>query len=528
MSTSRVVSPAAAEAQAEAGAPLSEKQRAQADLIACERGVPHTQQLPTTQYRRNSPRLYGPVIHPDDLPLVEAALRADAAIAASAEGTDYGKVTTKEKGVTGLDARSGRIYQEYSTRLQTLSTRLTAYEEMRRSDSAIAAMEALVTLPILQTQFRVLPGDDTAFGEFVEWNLQEGLSHDFRQTLRTAIMAVLYGFSWHHKVFEQKPTQGYMGWRKFAERERSTVKEWRFDKEGGLAGLLQYGRDPNTGEMKEIEYGVPEIIVWTWRPEGNNPEGLGALRQAYKHWYYKQALEEFAAIRIERQACGVPIAIGPPEGYDETERDEVLAQLQNLRTAHDGAMVVPYGWELKLLELGDAGVPFEQHIDRQHQAILQTVNAQFLGTGGDSGTAGYMNRDAGNLFLMSLEAIADWICWTFNLYAIPQLAAYNGVDAEKLPKLGHGRVGVRDIERFTRAISYVFDDGVQMPQSVLEYVCEELGLPEFDPGEIPTASTDGTAGEGDGGAAEGTGGEGDGAGDGSNGGADSSSNGGEE
>jgi phage gp29-like protein len=231
--------------------------------------------------------------------------------------------------------------------------------------------------------------------------------------------------------------------------------------------------------MVTTDYATDELIVWTWRGEAGNPEGMGAFRQAYKPYTYKQTFEEFAAIRIERQACGLPMATGPEIGYDETEEANVHEQLSNLRTAHDAGLVVPSGWTVEFLDLGGADVPFESHIERQHSAMLQTILAQFVGfgSGGDSGNNA-LSRDSSNFFLMSLEAIADWMCETFNRYAIPQLAGYNGaVDGEKMPKLAHGKVGVRDLDRFTRAIRNVFDSKVILPPEVDAYVREELGLP---------------------------------------------------
>jgi len=422
---------------------------------------------------------YSNIRCPDDLPSAMPGHLLAAAAPVGSQARTSGTPPTGNRGVTGLDVRNGRIMQEYNTDLQTLSTRMIAYEQMRRSDPAFAAMEALITLPVLQAQYRVVAGDDTAFADFVEWNLNDGLTHSLSQTLRTAILAVMYGFSWHYKRFEQKP-QGYWGWRSFAERERATVYQWKFDGDGSFDGLVQYGRDPATGQMVTTDYATDELIVWTWRGEAGNPEGMGAFRQAYKPYKYKEAFEEFAAIRIERQACGLPMATGPEMGYDETEEQNVHEQLSNLRTAHDAGIVVPSGWTVEFLDLGGADVPFESHIERQHSAMLQTILAQFvgLGSGGDSG-AYALSRDSSNLFLMSLEAIADWMCETFNRYAIPQLAGYNGaVDGEKMPKLAHGKVGVRDMDRFTRAIRNVFDSKVVLPPEVDAYVREELGLPE--------------------------------------------------
>jgi len=382
-----------------------------------------------------------------------------------------------EVGVTGLDARSGRIYQEYSARLQNLRNRMAAYEEMRRSDSAVAVLENIITLPVRQAQWFVKPGDDEQLSDAIAENIFHGLSHPFEETIRQACLAVLYGFTIHEKVYETKP-DGFLGWRKFAERARTTVAGWEFDSTGGLKAVKQSGRKPDTGSPVSITIPIERLLVWTWRGEAGDPEGIGVLRQAYKHWYYKQVLEEFAAIRIERQACGLPMAYGPEIGFTEEEASQVLASIEAIRAAEAAGMVVPAGWHIEWADLGRADVPFESHIERQHSSILQTALGHFvgLGQGGDRGSLA-LSRDATTFFFLACEAIADWICSTFNLYAMRQLCYFNNNNPGALPQLAHGKLGVRDPDRFTRAVARLFDPDLVIPPEVEDYVRDELGMP---------------------------------------------------
>jgi len=394
------------------------------------------------------------------------------------------KFPSAELGTTGLDVRGGNIYQEYNYDLQSLSSRMVVYEEMRRSESALAAIEQIITLPIRQADWRIELGDDKNFGEFVRWNLFEGLSHSFDDLLREVLLAPLYGFTIHEKVFEDK-SQGYLGWRKFAERARRTVTEWQFDRTGGLEGIVQTGIRPDNAEMYTVEIPIKKLIVWTWRKESGNPEGIGAFRQAYKHWRYKQAFEEFAAIRIERQAMGMPKATQPPGGAPQTEVDAVAKLLQRIRTAHDSGLLIPDGWLVDMLNLGPADVPFESHIERQHQSILQTVLGQFvgLGQGGDTG-AWALSKDSSSFFLMGLETIADWMASYFNRYCVAQLARYNALGDIEPPRLVHGPLGVRDPDVISSAISKLFDPKLQLPENIEEYMRAELGLPDRDPDDV--------------------------------------------
>jgi len=389
-----------------------------------------------------------------------------------------------ERGVTGLDVRWGVVFKEYSSRLQSLSDRMTAYEEMRRSDSALAAMEAIITLPIMHADWRVDPGDDPELADLIAQNLFTGLTHPFMDFLRVCILAVLYGFSIHEKVFEEKE-DGFLGWRKFADRERQTVYKWIFDSTGGLAGFTQYGRNPQTGNYVYVDIPVKKLLVSTWRRESNDPEGLGAFRQAYKHWFFKQTFEEFAAIRIERQAGGMMKAEGPPEGYTKTEGDAMLVQLKRMRTAEDASMIHPPGWQVEMLSLGPADVPFETHIERQHQSMLQCVLGQFVGLaqGGDSG-AWALSRDSSSFFLMSLEGVADWFTENMNRYCIPQLCRYNKAAMKKYPQLAHGPIGVRDMDALARTLWRMYQKDHPLPGEIETYMRDAMGLPPAPPGGL--------------------------------------------
>ena len=392
-----------------------------------------------------------------------------------------------EKGVSGLVTAAGKIEAEYNTALATLNSRMTRFEEMRRSDTAIAVMESLISLPIRETTWDILPGSDAGIAREIADNLGLGaesgpgtMTHSWDEMLRQILLAPLYGFTAQEKVFEMKPS-GFLGWRKFPSRARTTIDRWEFDDKGGLRGLVQKGYKPGTYEIIEANIPIEKMVIWTWRPDDGDPEGFGMMRQAYKAWMYKAAFEEFAAIRIERQACGIPVAIGPEEGYTETESNKVLALLQRLRTAESSGLVMPFGWTVEMLELGDASVPFEDHLEREHQYILQSGLMGFvgLGQGGDTG-AWALSRDLSSLFLMILNAVADWVAETMNRYVIPQIVAFNRRDVLVLPQLTHGSVAITDPRIMAEAVAQIFDPGLSLrtiaPEVEVE-LRERFGLP---------------------------------------------------
>lgn len=473
---------------------LTPEQLELAARMHAERTAPPVPAL--TDSGRRSPVHY--VIHPGDVPRLRAHPRG-AEVLAAIGYDEFGRRTSRRLaepivtptvsaagGFTGIDVRQGRVYQEYNENLQSLVDRMTVYEEMRRSEPAFATCENLITIPIANTQYWFEPGDrndpdSVDFAEFLNWNLSDGLTRAFNETMREAALGVFYGFTWAYPRYELKRWRGkpYWGWRQFAPRARATVDRWRFDDDGGLQGLVQYGELPSTGEARYVNYDIEEILLWTWRGDSNDPEGLGAFRQAYKPYFYKTAFEEFAAIRIERQAVGIPVAKGPLGMYDSTDEAKVMAILNNIRVGHDAGFVIPTGWEIYMLDLGDSNIPFESHIERQHQGMLQSVGAQFVAynQGGADGSNAAM-KDASSTFYEGVNYMASWACEPINRFEVPRLMERNwrrGM-SDKQPKLMHGRVGVRDLEKFMRAVELPFRERTELPDDVMERLATMLGM----------------------------------------------------
>ncbi len=393
-----------------------------------------------------------------------------------------------EKGVTGLRAPGGRIRREYNEDLRTLPLRMTVFEEMRRSDTACAAIEMLLSLPIRAAEWYIEPGEDAAAAKEIEDNLGIGtgtgtMTMSWDEVLRQALLAPLYGFHIHEKVFEVQES-GWLGWRKFAERDRTTVDQWFFDETGGMAGLKQVGYAPGSDEYRTTEFkGMDKLLVWIWRKEAGDPEGLGMFRQAYKAYVYLSAFEEFAAIRIERQACGIPTATGPEVGYTDKEAADVLAILKRLRTGEETGLVAPDGWTFGMLDIGRADVPFEAHLERERQYILQTGGVGFvgLGQGGDTG-AWALSRDLSSTFMLMLGAIGDWVEEYFNRYAIPQIVRLNKSGVKRLPQLRHGSIAVRDPRVISETLKVLFDRDLEIPDDVEASLREMMGLRKMEDG----------------------------------------------
>jgi hypothetical protein len=410
-------------------------------------------------------------------------------------------------GNTGIGVSVGRVTEEYNSELSDIQSRMTKFKEMRRSESAVGISELLITLPLSMTDFHVLPGEDEELAELLEWNIHDGLGQyqigsnipprPFSSAIREASLAFFEGFAWQYQKTGDMTTGGksFTGWHELAPRLPSTVQQWDFDSEGHAIGLVAYGMDPRTMESRYVYYARDEILLWSWCDDGGDPEGLGGLRRAYRAYCQKDDYQRYAGVRIKRQACGVPYAVAP-EGEEivQDQADAVVAFMRRIATANDSGGYIPYGWELKTFDMGDASVPFESHIQRQTEAIHDVFGTGFvvLSQGGSAGSNA-LSREGGAWFgECLLEGIADWICHRFNAEAIPDFARMNGSTAKRLPSLEHGKVAVRDLERYTRALKVWYKDqpGGVPPELAAEWQ-ETMGVrpgASVGPEALPSAA----------------------------------------
>jgi len=396
----------------------------------------------------------------------------------------------REQGVTGLDVVAGVINDDYNADMADLTTRMSRFEEMRRSDSALAVMENLVSLPVREAKWWVTPGDDEKFADRVWENLEDEMSHSFDELLRQVLLAPLYGFAIHEPVPEIKP-DGFDGIRKFAERGRTTVERWDFDASGGINGFWQEGVRPDTGGWSRQFLDIKDLVVWTWRADAANPEGLGIYRQAYKHFRSKEFLEEAANIRVERTAIPIPVWTPPAWGGSKEDADDVLSISDRLIVGDNVGIVLPAGWTLTFEWAGSADVPWLDFIQWEHMCMLQSVLGQFVGFGSGGQTAGApLSRDASSLFLLMMNQIANWVCATFNIYVMPKLYQRNlgteflKADSTKRPRLAHGRVGLRDLDQYGRAFRAFFDKNTLASVDELAFFVELMGMPPISEEEL--------------------------------------------
>ena len=384
-----------------------------------------------------------------------------------------------EQGITGVDARFGWIFEDYNPEMQFMVNRMMQYQKLLYAEPAVQVMELVICLPNMAANWRIDPGDDADLSEAIDKNLLQpaGMRTDWTEFIREQALASLFGFSVHEKVFDEKPG-GFLGLERLAERKRETIFQWIFSDLGQVRGVYQRGFRPSDMVIQSLAIPVEKLVVSSFRPDAGNPEGRGFLRAAWGPAQRKLFLEIAMMARIQRQGFGLPVMTPPDDGVArEEDKTEALEIMRRIVAGQSEGVFMPPGWKLTNFECGPADVPFIEGMEFEHQYILQCILAQFISYGqGHSRGTNALSKDASSMFIMCLEAIADWIRDTLNRQLIPQLCYLNVAKPGKLPRLEHGPIGIRDIGGVATAMRSVLGPNVELPPEWQQFFEVLMGM----------------------------------------------------
>ena len=391
------------------------------------------------------------------------------------------RVSSTEIGGTGTPIFSGIIsMEEYNPNLAGRDG-LIVYDEMRRSDATVGAAMMAVKLPILGAKWFFQPADESdenkEIADFVEENFMTHCETTWQDFIRQALLMLDFGYMVFEKVFQIINYNGkdYIGLKKLAPRLPKTIYRWQMaDGKDGVTQILPQGGQP--------EIPLEKLLVFTNNKEGDNFNGMSLLRQAYKHWYFKNAFYKIDALSFERQGLGIPIAKMPPN-YDPADKAMIEELLRNMRANEEAYLMIPNGWEFEFADMKARTVrdPKESilHHDR---SIMKSVLAQFLelGASSGSGTGSHaLASDHSDLFFEAEKAVARHICDIINHHAVKQLVDMN-FDVAQYPKLTFAKIGKIDYVAYSTCLKNLTDSGLLTgDRSLEEYLREQLELPDL-------------------------------------------------
>ena len=405
-----------------------------------------------------------------------------------------------EIGRTGQQRYGGVFYEEFLPELRG-QRGIRAYKEMSENDDIIGAILFAVKMLIRNVHWGVQPGGTEEIDEecaaFVESCLYD-MEDSWTGTLSEILSFLVYGWSAHEIVYKRrmgrnrdvrlgsKHSDGLIGWQKLPIRAQDTLYQWEYGTNDDLHGMTQMP-PPDFGF---ITIPIEKLLLFRTEIRKGNPEGRSVLRNAYRSWFFKKRFQEIEGIGIERDLAGLPVLVAP-EGVDIWDNDPDIVRtrtmaetlVKNIRRDSMEGIVLPAGWDLKLLSTGGKrNFDTNATIDRYDTRMAMTVLADFVLLGHQKVGSFALSDNKTEMFSLAIGAFLDIICEEFNKKAIPYLVDVNGEHfggVTDYPELVHGDIETQDLGKLGDYIQKMTGIGVLQPDSGLEdFVRQQAGLPE--------------------------------------------------
>lgn len=389
-----------------------------------------------------------------------------------------------EIGFTGIDRYNTLTPGEYNPKLSG-SLALETYDRMR-THHQVQAVEMSCSLPIIGAEWTVNPGGDGAAdreaAELIQTNLAN-MSVPWPELIQQMLSSLMYGFAAHEKIFEE--ANGYVRWRKLADRPQTTVSEFMYDDQGGLAGLKQSGYAPDGTYRSDVPIPIDRLLITTYRREGGNAAGRPLSRAMYAPWWCQTNLLRLVMIGLEKTLVGTHMA-AYPSGASQDDRDAFLRTLENIRIHERAAFIYPDTWKPGILEGSRSPLDALPMVRYFNDCIAIAALTQLLNLGMTDTGSFSLSQVHLRIYIMALQALADLIADNFNRYAIPQLCGYNFPGLAVFPTLEHTPISqIVSLEAAAELLSKLVSSRLLTPErSTEEYIRSLIGLPDL-PEDLP-------------------------------------------
>ncbi len=405
-----------------------------------------------------------------------------------------------EIGQTGLNRWGGHVHEEFLRQLQG-NKGIKTYKEMAENDAVIGAMLFATEYLARQVTWNVRPASedphDKEVADFV-WGAMNDMSNSWTDIISEVFSFLVFGWSWFEIVFKRRQgdspdpskrskfNDNKIAWRKWAIRSQDSLVEWVFDDDGGIQAMKQV----TAPDFEMFTIPIKKSLLFRTSVHKNNPEGFSLLRRAYRSWFFKKRIEEIEGIGIERDLAGLPM-LTPPEGVDlfnpnDSAAVALLAKaeklVRNVRRDEQEGIVMPFGWDFKLLTTGGRRqFDTNQIINRYDSRILTTVMADFILLGHEKVGSFALADSKTHLFAVALGSFLDSIAEVINSHAIPQVLRLNGEPVNNPPELVHGDIEDPDLVGLADFISKVSQSGIDLTDPAVErHLRSVANLPDRD------------------------------------------------
>lgn len=405
-----------------------------------------------------------------------------------------------EKGYSGLKLITGRIWEDFDRSLRgQQATRM--YDEMRRNDPVLGAVNNAIELVLRGVQWRIRPASSEPKAQeeadFVTTCLDD-MSHSWNDLVSEILTFIPFGWAYFEVIYKERkgegadPSSGYddgrIGWRKVALRGQESLDRWDMDPHGGIRGMIQRPDVYGGTVLASVEIPIEKAVLFRTKRERNNPEGYSMYRNAVRPYTIKKGLEDIETIGFNRDLTGIPV-VHLPVGATDDDFAKAQDIVERIQADEQAGLVFEFlgaedheNWKFELVGApgGSKAADLNQAIGRVSGEIGMVFLAQFLRQGQQRVGSYAMVKEFKDLFHLALSSMLDNIQETKNRFLIPPLMRLNGVSRKLWPSLVHDPVAEADVTRLAAFVSSLAQAGMLTYSRDLENSLRRQGdLPEL-------------------------------------------------
>ncbi len=399
------------------------------------------------------------------------------------------KMQLKALGSSGTEIFSGYFSEEY---LQALRGRKGAkiWDEIRRSESQVSMLMNAVMNPIKAATWEfeaaeVDGGDDHK--ELIEYCAKDMI--DWETHIHEALTFLIFGFSLfeivNNVIFDHPKFGTFNGLKGLAFRNQKTIERWIVDRTtGDLQSVNQWVQgDLALDRSNSIDMDAAFLLCFSLNKEGDNYEGISALRPMYGAWFRKNLYLKIAAIGVEKNAIGTPLGTVPAGKIDNAQMEKFKEVLSNF-TAHESAYLIkPQGWEIEILQNNFDASKLKELILLENTEMINSMVANFLALGMNGGGGAFaLGSDLSDFFLAGIQTYANIIAGVWNRKLIPNLVKLNFGEQQAYPKLKATGINDKAGKELAEILRTLSDSQAIKPDMKLEeFLRKQYKLPKADP-----------------------------------------------
>ncbi|WP_010120156.1 phage portal protein family protein [Corynebacterium nuruki] len=372
------------------------------------------------------------------------------------------------------------------------------FAKMGREDAQVTSILKAIDLPIQRADWRLDPNgappevvalvaDDLRLPVLGE-DPHEPVGRrrgrvSWSEHLQQVLLALQYGCMFFEQVYTPG-SDGRMHLRKLAPRFPGSLSKVNVAVDGGLESIEQPGVSVGKARASAVVIPVDRLVAYVHSPTDTSWTGTSVLRPAYKHWRLRDQMLRLEAQVLERNGMGVPIYEGSQLTNDpesDLKRGQKLAE--GIRAGQFAGGAVPAGAKLNIQGVSGQLVSPREAIAYHDSQMAKAVLAHFLNLEGKGGSYALAETQS-DLFIQSLQTIADWIADTATQHVVEDLVdmafpGYEGVAPRVVvdPIASKKELTADDLSKLTSGDKPV----IQSDKDLEEHIRRTFSLPAKRP-----------------------------------------------